>query len=903
MKKLFFLLGLTLFCVGALVTQSFAAPQNNARGGGLSTKKTATKATKKTRKSTKQAAIDAAERVRGKQRTYGLMPSELNRFNQSVYHADAEAIKGARDTESALRYIPFITIVNTAGFGQQFDLRGQGRLSANGLKFAINGVNVAPLDSYYGFMPINTVLPSLIQEVQVFPGQSARGGAINIITSKRQNPYFVVGAGYLNTTGNMSFNAFAQASEKISRDISVNAGVAYSQMGGPREDDKQTGIEGVLGADYQLGLGQKVHFDADFFTGKTKTTPYNSFLDADRIMNEVMNNTDNYCKAGVDEQGICQGGNGATQTINGQPVGGQKWEQIYKQIEALPFYEPSKDDRGTKGDGIIESSQMRLVTTLGFEAQPTSRMLWDITGFVALDKRKLNTHEIYLPYYGYLSLTGSERWTPELAIVEQYGKKYGYHYIEQSGSTFDENKFGGRLKAVFNHDSGLFSAGVDSTYEMGKRKPIQILRGAVAVPPNVSMNTEATINNELNIDKFTNALWLRENYYFNSSFSLMGGFRYEMINYKIKSHDNIIIDTYDLASFDAEKTYPAPKNDLVYGKGTTDITKEFKKNYDTFTFELAPAFRYSNTGVIYGHFETGYSTPPGYALLVRGINKANPNAVKRYTEATTNPTHNVGEIITDDYGNPRLNLAADNLFTLEENSMEQETYISYEIGFKDLIGTRVVPLGFTDFNINAILFAASVFYTTSKNEFYFTGDPYSQMSYGTYDKSRRMGVEVALEQYIFGGALGFNESFTYLKAERFSEMNGENKWNQIPYTYDYKATFGGNVNVAGMVEIVDVSVNLWIQNSLYGKQRVVAAEYANGKVFEVEKKLDPYIISDLGLSVGFNKEMGVVTVGVKNVFDTFYYDYYNADRSASINENRYLIGRGRTVFLEGTFRY
>lgn len=39
MKKLFFLLGLTLFCVGALVTQSFAAPQNNARGGGFRLKR------------------------------------------------------------------------------------------------------------------------------------------------------------------------------------------------------------------------------------------------------------------------------------------------------------------------------------------------------------------------------------------------------------------------------------------------------------------------------------------------------------------------------------------------------------------------------------------------------------------------------------------------------------------------------------------------------------------------------------------------------------------------------------------------------------------------------------------------------------------------------------------------
>ena len=851
MKKLFFLLGLTLFCVGALVTQSFAAPQNNARGGGLSTKKTATKATKKTRKSTKQAAIDAAERIRGKQRTYGLMPSELNRFNQSVYHADAEAIKGARDTESALRYIPFITIVNTAGFGQQFDLRGQGRLSANGLKFAINGVNVAPLDSYYGFMPINTVLPSLIQEVQVFPGLNARGGAINIITSKRQNPYFVVGAGYLNTTGNTSFNAFAQASDKINRELSVNAGVAYSQMGGPREDDKQTGIEGVLGADYQLGLGQKVHFDADFFTGKTKTTPYNSFLDKEKII---------------------------------ETRRGKDWATAVAAIEKLPFYEPSKEDKSTKGDGIIDSSQMRLVTTLGFEAQPTDKMLWDITGFVALDKRKFNTHEISLPYYGYLSFAGGSHWTPGIDALDTLGEKEGLPFADQSGSTFDESKFGGKLKAVIDHDSGLFSLGVDSTYEIGKRKPKQYLRSAYSNfkgnDGQTRDNVEANIENQLNIDKFTNTLWLKENLYFGSSFSLMGGFRYEMINYKIKAKDKISISTFQMDNF-------VPNGNRR--DGTSELESDFKKNYDTFTFELAPAFRYSDTGVIYGHFETGYSTPPGYALLVRGIDS------ERLRQA----------IVQFPLNQSQDALATDNLFTLSTNAMEQETYISYELGFKDLIGTRVVPLGFTDFNINAILFAASVFYTTSKNEFYFTGDPYSQMSYGTYDKSRRMGVEVALEQYIFGGALGFNESFTYLKAERFSEMNGENKWNQIPYTYDYKATFGGNVNIAGMVEIVDVSVNLWIQNSLYGKQKVVARNYdsTTSKVSEVEKKLDPYIISDLGLSVGFNKDMGVVTLGVKNVFDTFYYDYYNADRSASINENRYLIGRGRTVFLEGAFRY
>ena len=85
------------------------------------------------------------------------------------------------------------------------------------------------------------------------------------------------------------------------------------------------------------------------------------------------------------------------------------------------------------------------------------------------------------------------------------------------------------------------------------------------------------------------------------------------------------------------------------------------------------------------------------------------------------------------------------------------------------------------------------------------------------------------------------------------------------------------------------------------------ADDTNPLIFQVlqqdDKKLKPYLISDFGVSVGFNKNMGVVTVGVKNVFDTFYYDYYNNDRSAVVNENRFVIGRGRTVFVEGQFKY
>ena len=155
----------------------------------------------------------------------------------------------------------------------------------------------------------------------------------------------------------------------------------------------------------------------------------------------------------------------------------------------------------------------------------------------------------------------------------------------------------------------------------------------------------------------------------------------------------------------------------------------------------------------------------------------------------------------------------------------------------------------------------------------------------------------------------FNESFMYLKAEK---DQGEG-WETMPYTYDYKGTLGASVDVSGFLEIVNVSLAVWLQNSIYGNQQIVskraeATKKANGDpafniVDEDPLKLKPYLISDFGLTIGINKGMGTFTAGVKNVFDTVYYDYYNNDRSAAVNENRFVFGRGRTVFVEGTFKY
>ena len=822
---------LPALAISLCASVALSAPATAKSTKTNTTKSTATKAktTKKAsaKKKNKSALVRKSDdKTRGKVKTYGLMPSELNKLNQSVYHADAEAIRGARDTESALRYIPFITIVNTAGFGQQFDLRGQGRLSANGVKFLINGISFNPIDSYYGFMPINSVLPSLIQEVAVYPSAGARGGSINVITSKRfERPYFEVGAGYAGTlaTTGTSYNAYAQAAEKFGA-LNLNVGAGYFQKGGPREDDSSSGFEGVLGAAYSFALGQSVVFDADFYSAKEKTTPYNSFFDSEKV-NALF-------KEYQTKYGAI---NDATQRLELEKEYGGK-------ILALPSYSPSKDDRKTAGAGEIETTHQRFAGSLGYENEVTQKLKTTLTGFYAFSKRKYDIYKSSTQLYSYLG---------------RYfiGTSDNPNQIDQSGSSFDEQKFGLKAQIDWTHDNGQLLAGLESIFETAKRNPLQHLRTSRIDTSNtnsVFQWLEFNINTPLDITQWTNAVFFLEKYDLTDSFSLRGGVRYQMTKSNLDASGEI----------NARMVVQG----LAPSKPTTNsLSKSLEINHDNFAFEFTPAFRYSDTGVVYGRYERGFSPVPAYAMLQR----TGGFALNTGTDAATNP------------------FTGSN-FEMSETQLNDESYNSYEIGFKDYVAQRQIYLGSFNLTIDALLFSANVFYTDSKNEFYFDGDPYSGLSYKTYDKSRRIGAEVALEQYFFGGGLGLNESFTYLKAQ---SQNADGEWAQIPYTYDYKATFGINAQVP-VGRFVDV--RLWLQNSFYGKQAVIGLK---------DEKIDPYLISDVGVSFGFNKGAAVLTAGVKNVLDTFYYDYYNNNKAASIGEYRYLLGQGRTIFVEGTYRY
>lgn len=820
-----------LIMAAFLASVAFGAPAKNATTGGGNKASSAKKAKAKTssKKSKARKSVDEPEETRGKQGQLGLMPSELDKANHNVYYADADAIRGARDTESALRYIPFVTITNTAGFGQAFDFRSQGRVSANGVKFFINGIAANPLDNYYGFMPINSVLPNLIQEIKVYPGSGAvlygsgaKGAVLDIITSKRQKPYYLVGAGYVNTTGgDNSYYGVAQAAEKFGA-VRLNAGLGYSQKGGPREDDNTQSIQAVLGGDYELFLGSSIFADVDFYNGKIKSTPYNSFWD--------------------------------TASIEARITAEKATQEAQKKDIALATkpIDPEQTSRSAKGDGEIQSKQTRLTASLGYANEVTRDLKWELLGFFALDNRKYDTYIARIPFYQY----GNQTFT---------GTGEKSNIADQSGSQFDEMKFGGKLKATLLHNNGEFLFGIDSYYEKAKRNAKQNLQSASIDPAIMYSGILVNIDNTLNLSKWTNALYGVERYNFNDFFSIAGGLRYEMTKYRSESDDYVYARNKNINTDGSEQTnYKETKNPAI-------PSKSLKQDTGNFVFELAPAIRYSDTGVVYARYERGYTTLPPYAMSDRkgGID-LNTNSANAFSHD----------------------------FTYEDTNLKDETYNTYELGWKEFIGKE--SLYFAD----GLFFSLNGFYTESKNEFYFSGDPYVGVQYGTYDKSRRYGGEAAFEQYFLDGVIGFNESFTYVKAQYQEPVSGE--WKQIPYTYDYKATFGAALNITAMVEIIDVNLGVWLQNSFYGKQKVIYSEFdpvAKQVVSDDEKKLAPYLVSDLGISVGFNKNMGVITVGIKNVFDTFYYDYYNHDLNSAIGEYRYLIGQGRTVFLEGQFKY
>ncbi|MGX2984913.1 TonB-dependent receptor [Helicobacter sp. 23-1048] len=272
-----------------------------------------------------------------------------------------------------------------------------------------------------------------------------------------------------------------------------------------------------------------------------------------------------------------------------------------------------------------------------------------------------------------------------------------------------------------------------------------------------------------------------------------------------------------------------------------------KDSLHNYALELTPNIRYSDNGNIFVKYEKGFFSPSPNSMLTR----SGSNYI------TTN--------------------------------LKQEDYHTFELGLKDFWGSSVA-------------FSASVFYTLTQNEFYTIGNAHSASGvvYGNYDRTSRAGVELFSEQYLLGGDLSISESVTYIDA-RILRNNGASVKNLlIPYVSNYKATIGLNYNVSR-------NFGIWIQNSFYGQSKDIETFTTTGqgqaqtRTSNGQKTIPAYSLTDIGLNVKLGDFS--LSAGVRNVFDTFYYSYYNGDASDSVAGYGFLIGAGRSAFLEGRLSF
>lgn len=502
---------------------------------------------------------------------------------------------------------------------------------------------------------------------------------------------------------------------------------------------------------------------------------------------------------------------------------------------------PKRSDRSTSGLGSTLYSQQRFDLSLGYRGELAQDHTLDLKLFYHLNR--IN----YLDYV--FGVTG---YRPAVSSAN-----FGDSTLDQSGSIFNDQKVGLSLKYDWQQDRGRFIAGYESIYQFSKRRLKQhSISDAGPGAANGVLTFEHTLNLPYDGSEWTNALFAIEKYDFTDIFSLTTGLRYEHAFYKV----NRITANHNIQYVNTGNTGQVVEMPLT-SSGFDDATAYSAHN---FALELTPTFRYRDEGSIYMKYEKGYFTPSSNYLLVR-----NGMGVCGGLNANTcNPDPNAAYYTTN---------------------LKPENYHTFELGLKDTFG----DMG---------MLSISAFYTLTTNEIFAKGNVYTKdgMAYGNYDLTYRTGLEFFSEQYLFDGILSLSESFTYIDAKILKDgqygggVRTENvagsptneKGNRIPYVSNYKATFG--VNVA-----IGENWNIWTQNTFYGNQKDISGA-----------TIPAYSLTDLGLNARYGEWN--VSAGIRNVFDTFYYTYYNRDTStpqSNVLGYNFLIGQGRSIFIEGRYTF
>ncbi|RAX51708.1 hypothetical protein CCY99_08525 [Helicobacter sp. 16-1353] len=468
--------------------------------------------------------------------TDSFMKSQVDDLNRNVYIIDKDFIadKGFRNTTEIFDYVPFVS-KNNVGLGSNLDIRGQGQKSNIATQILLNDTNLNMLDSSHGTTPLDSIAVGDIERIEILPGGGAvmygngtRGGVVNIITKKKYETFTPsAGVSYTGTPTDKSglfgskLNANARVAGKMLDSLYYSLSGAYGYEKGYREGDERNAFNLGGNLTYDINANNSLFIDVSGFHGITDTSPNLLFSIGTTFGSATGFGSDNNA--------------------------------------------PSKSKRYDKGQGDIKMKQNRADVAIGYEGQ-----FGDNHSFQA----KLVHHYLQNRYLHYVA----GAW---------YANRASYMYVpnfSQSGSYFEDMKYGLQLRYDWQHGSGTLIVGFDSIYNIGERF-LNLHYDGLMNTVSATMAMDHDIQTPVDANKWTNSLYLIEKYNFTPRLSLTAGARYENANYT------------------GERRYYSNRNTII-----TSTSKKIKDNISNFALEIAPKYSFES-GDLYAKYERGYLSP------------------------------------------------------------------------------------------------------------------------------------------------------------------------------------------------------------------------------------------------------------------------------------------------------
>ncbi|HED9940172.1 TPA: TonB-dependent receptor [Campylobacter jejuni] len=291
---------------------------------------------------------------------------------------------------------------------------------------------------------------------------------------------------------------------------------------------------------------------------------------------------------------------------------------------------------------------------------------------------------------------------------------------------------------------------------------------------------------------------------------------------------------YEYSLYDTNRNYTS---NMIISSIPRPSTPELFSTDDTshnFAFEITPNFKYSDTGKLYIKYERGFVSPSPAQFVNKDKNS------QKYYSANLNP----------------------------------EIFDTFELGIDDFWWD------FYGFNL-------TLFYTLSKDEISYLGNPHSTSGswwkYYNIDQTRRLGVELSLSQNFLDDDLILRESLTYLDAKI---SKGVNDGMRIPYVSKIKAT-------AGIEYAWNKNFSNFIDLTYFSRAKDGGIIDENTGKMSKNSWIRDYFLTDIGMKYNYKKLQ--ILAGIRNLFDKRYYTYQD-----SIND-QYLVGNGRNYYVE--FKY